>query len=133
MLWLPDMSTGATSVFTFGGVTGSVAGCADILRRSRISFAACLGVVGGAVHAMAFAPYVLDSTGANDRPWIGALSSAQLGLRLVGPLVAAIGFEVTAPLIRYTFAVENDGWPTVVFQQWPVGVGGWLGLGVALP
>jgi hypothetical protein len=127
VLYLPEVRTPARD-FAFGLTTAWLGACAQGWGARPVSLAVCGKVLLGAIHAVV---YALEPTQPGDRLWAGASLAGQARFRIVGPLVAELGAEMVVPLTRPRFRVSGESAP--VFQEAPVGVAGFAGIGVSIP
>jgi hypothetical protein len=126
-LYLPEVHT-ADGDFAFGLTAGWGGACFQPVEGPRARLSLCgLGLL-GAIHSVVLA---LEPTRPGDRPWAGAALSAQLRVRVAGPLIVDLGGDGIAPLTRDRFLVQNR--PGTVFQQSPVVGMAFAGLGVVIP
>jgi hypothetical protein len=125
-LYLPEVRGGVD--FAFGLTAGWVGACFHPLARARVDLSLCGKVLLGAIHSVVF---VLEPVQPGDRLWSGAALSAQASLIALGPIAVEVGGEAVAPLVRDRFMVQ--GRSGVVFQQPPLGVMAFVGVGVAIP
>ncbi len=125
--FLPEVRTlrpgGAVA---FGATAFSLAGCFDVARGARASFAACATVAAGAAHAVAVD---LPAAAPTQRGWIGAGASARLGVRVAGPLFVEARFDAIALPLRVRFDFQDVAEPA--FEQSVIALGGFVGLGLS--
>lgn len=126
-LFLPEVRTRRTAgEVAFGATALSLAGCFDVTRGARASFAACATLTGGAAHAVAVD---LPAAAPTQRGWFGAGVSARLGVRVAGPLFVVARVDAIALPLRVRFDFQDVAEPA--FEQWVVALGGFVGLGLS--
>jgi hypothetical protein len=110
----------------FGATALSIAGCVDVVRGTQAAMAACATAVAGAVHAVAADLVAAPST---QRGWLGLGVSLRLDVAIAGPLFAEARIDGTALPLRVQFNRQGD--TEAVFEQAPVALSGFLGLGLS--
>lgn len=126
-MWLPETRT-SDARFGFGLAALSLGACFVPVRAPAVDLAACAAVWGGAIHAVV---YDLQPAAPGDYGWAAASATPRLRVRLGGRLHAEVGAHLIVPINRRSFAVR--GWADPVFQQAPVTVLTFAGLGVHFP
>jgi hypothetical protein len=127
VLWMPEVRA-ADARFAFGLTALALGACVDVVRREQADLAACGSLWGGALHAVV---YSLKPTEPGDRAWAGAAASPRLRIRVASGLYIEAGMHVLVPIIRQPFTVT--GWKDPVFQQAPVTLLPFAGLGATFP
>jgi hypothetical protein len=132
LFYLPEVRTQARD-FGFGLTAGWLGACVEPWHgpwrgEPLVALSFCGGFLVGAIHSVV---YALVPTEPGDRMWSGASLSAQARIRLIGPLVAELGAELVAPLIRHQFIVQ--GQQGSVFQEQSVAGLGFAGIGASIP
>ncbi len=126
MLFVPEVSAStARSSYAVGLSAAWVAAGIDLLRTKDLSLAAFAGVYAGALHTVVLRG---NPGGPGDQAWAAALLGLRLRARITGPLMAEVGAEGLAPLVRHRFFDGNSG--ETVFQQSPVAVTAFAGVGL---
>ena len=126
-LWMPEARTG-DGHFAFGLSAVALGVCVPAVRSAWADLAACGSVWGGALHAVVFD---LTPVRPGDYGWVAAEASPRLRLRLVKHLHAELGAHLIVPLDRRPFVVT--GWKDPAFQQAPVTLLPFVGLGANFP
>jgi hypothetical protein len=126
-LWMPEVAA-ADDRFAFGLSAVALGACVGVARSSSVDLAACGAIWAGALHAVV---RDLPPTEPGDRAWAAASVTPRLRLRLAPRLHLELGAQVLVPLIRQPFTVT--GWAEPVFQQTPIAVLPFAGLGVNFP
>jgi predicted dinucleotide-binding enzyme len=96
-----------------------------VAAAKDLSLAAFAGVYAGALHTVVLRG---NPGGPGDQAWAAALLGMRLRARITGPLMAEVGVEGLAPLVRHRFFDGNSG--ETVFQQSPVAVTAFAGVGL---
>ncbi len=126
-LYLPEVHT-ADGDFAFGLTAGWAGACFVPVEAHRARLSLCgMGLL-GAIHSvvLALAP---DNPG--DLPWAAGALSAQLRVRVAGPVILDLGGDAIAPVTRNPFLVKNR--PKAVFQETSIVGTAFAGLGVEIP
>jgi hypothetical protein len=124
---LPEVRTAAGD-FGFGLTAAWLGACAQAWGERAVALSACGKLFAGGIHAVV---YALEPTQPGDRLWAAASVSAQIRVRVVGPLVAELGAEGLVPITRQPFLVHGQS--GTVFQESVVGAAGFAGVGVSIP
>lgn len=130
LLWVPEV-TSTEGDFAFGTTGVWVGACLHLLRFTRGSVATCGGVLGGAIHSVVRSLEVFEPLEPGDRGWAAVSLSGRLRVSLVPPLVAEVGVEALGLVTRYRFSVKDQ--PEPIFEQPPIALAPFLGLGVSIP
>lgn len=126
MLFVPEVSAStARSSYAVGLTSAWVAAGIDVLRTRDLSLAAFAGVYAGALHTVVLRG---NPGGPGDQGWAAALLGVRFRARIAGPLMAEVGVEGVAPLVRHRFFDGSNG--ETVFQQAPVAVTASAGVGL---
>jgi len=126
-IFLPEVRADRPGgAFLFGATAISLAPCVHLFRGQSASFAACGTIVVGAAHALALD---LTPVAPAQRGWLALGASARASLRVVGPLYAEARLDVVALPLRVQFNLQ--GAADAVFEQSPVALSGFLGLGLS--
>lgn len=112
--------------FVFGATAVSLAPCVSLARGARASIAACGTLLAGAAHALALD---LRPVAPAQRGWLAVGASARAALRVAGPLYAEARLDAMALPVRVRFDLQGASVP--IFEQSPVALGGFLGLGLS--
>ncbi len=112
--------------FVFGATAVSLAPCVHLLRGARASLSACGTLVAGAAHALALD---LTPVAPAQRGWLAVGASARAALRLAGPVHLEARLDATALPVRVRFDLQGASVP--VFEQSPVALSGFLGVGLS--
>ncbi len=126
-LWMPEVAA-ADDRFAFGLSAVALGACVGVARSSSADFAACGAIWGGALHAVV---HGLPPTEPGDRAWAAGSLAPRLRLRLAPRLHLELGAQLLVPFVRRPFTVT--GWAEPVFQQTPVTVLPFAGLGANFP
>lgn len=128
--WLPETAlTTPAGTFGFSFAAVSLGPCFDVWRARVMSLTACAGPSLGALRAV-----VRQGAPSNpgDQAWLAIFLSARFRVRVVGPLGAEAGFEANAsvPQHRFTDGTRRPDGNDTVFQQSPVAIRAFVGLGL---
>lgn len=126
-IFLPEVRADRPGgAFLFGATAISLSPCVHLFRGQVASVAACGTFVVGAAHALALD---LTPVAPAQRGWFALGASARASLRVVGPLSVEARLDVSALPLRVQFNLQ--GAADSVFEQSPVALSGFLGLGLS--
>jgi hypothetical protein len=126
-LWMPEAAA-VDDRFAFGLSAFALGACAGVARSSAIDLAACGAIWGGALHAVVRGLTPIEP---GDRAWAAGSLTPRLRVRLASRLHLELGAQLFVPFVRRPFTVI--GFPSPVFQQAPVAVLPFAGLGANFP
>jgi len=129
--WTPEARTD-DDAFAFGLAAMWFGGCLHPLRLSRVTLSMCGYVLGGAVYGDvvdlgAYMPVDPDA-----KAWAAASLSLRLRIPLISRLLIEFGGDLTVPLTRYRFYVQDLPDP-FVFEQARIAGSGFVGVGLSIP
>jgi hypothetical protein len=127
LAWFPETST-ENAEFSFGLSSVNAGFCWEPVAAERFLAGACAEIAVGALHAVV---WELSPIEPGDHAFVAAELGPYVGIELGLGLRVELGAFAAVPLVRPNFRVQGTN--ESAFQSEPVGIVGFLGLGLRPP
>jgi hypothetical protein len=132
--WMPESAT-KNGNFAFGLTTAWLGGCLHPLRRRHVMLSGCGYILAGGMHNTILAADVFlrpenRPSDIGEQGWAGGAISPRLRFFPTNQFVIELGGNLIAPFTLRKFSLQGG---PVVYEQLPVAVAGYFGVGVSIP